>query len=309
MRALITGSEGFVGRHLSRELVSSGYDVVECSLNGYYKMDVTNFSQVLSIIQDTKPDAIFHLAALAYVPSSWINPRFTFGVNTLGSLNVFEAIRSLGVDTKIHIAGSSEEYGLVYESETPVTEDQPLRPLSPYGVSKVAMDLLAYQYFRSYGMKIIRTRAFNHEGYGRGPQYMPSTFAKQLIEIKLGLKKPVILHGDLTSKRDITDVRDTACAYRLALEKCEPGEVYNIGTGNVYTAGEVLDKLISLSGVKVKKKQDPKRMRPSDVKLLQCDPTKFKKRTGWKPKYSIDDTLSETLRYWEEKIRLEKKLS
>ena len=195
---------------------------------------------------------------------------------------------------------SSEEYGLVRKSEVPITEENPLRPMSPYGVSKISMDFLGYQYFKSYGMKVIRTRAFNHEGYGRPEAFMTSTFAKQVVEIKRG-KRKVLKHGNLEAKRDITDVRDMARAYRLAVEKCEPGEVYNIGSGVVYTAKQVLNKLQKLSGVKVKTEADPARSRPSDVPILQCDSSKFMKKTGWKPKYSLNDVLLETLRYWEER--------
>ena len=310
-KSLITGANGFVGRHLAKELEDNGYEVIKTSRfsdpeRNQLKLNILDYEETYSVIHSFKPDYIFHLAGMAYVPSSWVNPRLTFEVNTLGSLNIFEAVRSIGLDTKIHIAGSSEEYGFVKEDEVPVNEDQPLRPISPYAVSKVAMDLLGYQYYKSYDLKVIRTRAFNHEGYGRGPQYMPSTFAKQIVEILAGKRESVIRHGDLSSKRDITDVRDTTRAYRLAVENCELGEVYNIGTGNTYTAGEILDMLIKLSNVKVTKIQDPQRMRPSDVKILQCDSTKFRKQTGWEPKYTIEETLSEVIRYWKERILDEK---
>lgn len=306
-KCLITGASGFVGSYLAKELEDANYEVTKTSRfskleHEQLKLDILDYEEVYSVIHSLKPDVIFHLAAMAYVPSSWVNPELTFKVNLIGTLNIFEAVRSIGSDTKIHIAGSSEEYGLVKEDEIPINEDQPLRPLSPYAVSKIAMDLLGYQYYKSYGLKVIRTRAFNHEGYGRGQQYMPSNFAKQIAGIIAGKRESIIYHGDLTSKRDITDVRDMVCAYRLAIEKCELGEVYNIGSGNAYTAGEILDLLIQISGVKAVKKEDPQRMRPSDVKILECDSTKFKKQTGWEPKYKIEDTLKEILRYWKERF-------
>lgn len=306
-KALITGASGFMGQHLFKELDSNGYEVYATARTaelGYIKMNMLDYEEVHSVIRKVRPTHIFHLAGIAFVPTSWKDPRLVFRVNLLGSLNLFEAIRSTEISPVVQIAGSSEEYGLVHENEVPVNESNPLRPLSPYAVSKIAMDFLAYQYFKSYGMKIIRTRAFNHEGYGRGEQYMPSTFAKQIVEIEKGLKEPVIKHGNLTAKRDITDVRDVARAYRMAVEGCEPGEVYNIGSGQVYSAADILEALIKLSTFKgqITLEQDPARMRPSDVKILHCDSTKFREKTGWKPKFPIDKTLSEALRYWREYV-------
>lgn len=305
MKALITGSTGFVGRHLTKELEDNGYEVMGVDRFGRrlksFEMNVLDYEAVRSTLEKYRPDVIYHLAAIAYVPASWQDPHLVFKVNTLGSLNLFNAVRSTGFDIKIHIAGSSEEYGLVEKDELPITEDNPLRPLSPYAVSKIAMDMLGYQYFKSYGLKIYRTRAFNHEGYGRGPAYMTSTFAKQIAEIEADLKPPVLKHGNLTAKRDITDVRDMVVAYRLATEKCKPGEVYNIGSGKTYSVRKVLDTLLSMSTRKIKLELDPERMRPSDVPVLQCDPTKFQKATGWRPKYKLEDTLEESLRYWRER--------
>ena len=301
IKALITGSNGFVGRHLMNELRESGYEVFGTTRFGRNKMNILNYEEVRSMIRSVKPDVIFHLAAIAFVPSSWQDPELTFNVNTIGSMNLFNAVRSVGIDPVIQIAGSSEEYGLVHEDEVPMDEDQPLRPLSPYAVSKIAMDYLGYQYNKTYGLKIIRTRAFNHEGYGRGEVYMPSTFAKQVADIEAGKQKPVIKHGNLESKRDITDVRDMVRAYRMATEKCIPGEVYNIGSGKVYTAQQVLDTLVSMSEIDISFELDPKRLRPSDVKILESNSTKFRNQTGWEPTHKIEDTLSETLRYWRER--------
>ena len=302
-KCLITGGMGFCGKHLTKELEDAGYEVfvTDRDVEPPYQMDLLNYEQVRNVLYRERPDYIFHLAGISYVPSSWQDPNLVFEVNTLGSLNLFNAVRSVGIDPVIQIAGSSEEYGLVYPDEVPITEENELRPMSPYGVSKIAMDFLGYQYFKSYGMKIIRTRAFNHEGYGRPEAFMTSTFAKQTIEFKQG-KIKTLKHGNLEAKRDITDVRDMARAYRLAVEKCEPGEVYNIGSGTVYTAKEILEKLGKLAGVKVKTEVDPARSRPSDVPILQCDSTKFRKQTNWKPKYKLENTLSEELRYWKERV-------
>lgn len=306
-KALITGAEGFVGPHLMVELAENDYHIIGTSRlrqSGFVKMDILNYEEVRSVINELKPDVIFHLAGIAFVPSSWQDPELTFQVNTIGALHIFDACRSVGINPVIQIACSSEEYGLVKEKEVPIKETNQLRPLSPYAVSKIAMDFLGYQYCQSYGMKIIRTRAFNHSGPGRGEAYMTSTFAKQIAEIEIGIKKPVIEVGDLTSIRDITDVRDTVRAYRLLTEKGEPGEVYNIATGKGYTAEEILNKLIKLSTFKkkIEIKQDPKRMRPSDVKVLIGDNRKTKKACGWSPKHTIDDTIKSLLDHWRSEL-------
>ena len=305
MKALITGASGFVGQHLKKELEDNGYEVVPTDRSkAEVKMDITNYDETRYVIDKERPDAVFHLAGIAYVPSSWQDPELTIKTNTIGSLNLFNAIRSAAITPVIQIAGSSEEYGLVLPDEVPITEKNELRPLSPYGVSKIAMEFLGYQYFKTYGLRIMRTRAFNHEGYGRGEQYVTSSFCKQVAMIEKGLQEPVILHGDLTSERDFTDVRDMVRAYRLAIELCEPGEIYNIGSGVKHTIQEVLDIVKGMSKLKIEDKVDSKRMRPSDVKVLLCDPTKFKKKTGWENRYTLDETLSECLRYWREKYGL-----
>jgi GDP-4-dehydro-6-deoxy-D-mannose reductase len=310
-KALVTGAEGFVGPHLMAELIANDYQVIGTSRirqSNFVKMDLLNYEEVRSVINELKPDVIFHLAGIAFVPSSWQDPDLTFQVNTIGALHIFNACRSVGINPVIQIACSSEEYGLVHENEVPIKETNPLRPLSPYAVSKIAMDFLGYQYNQSYGMKIIRTRAFNHSGPGRGEAYMTSTFAKQIAQIELGLQEPVIMVGDLSSIRDITDVRDTVNAYRLLTEKGTPGEVYNIATGTGYTAEEILNKLLSMTTYKkkIEIKQDPKRMRPSDVKILIGSNKKTKKACGWSPKHKIDDTLESLLNYWRSALKEEK---
>lgn len=299
-KALITGATGFVGGHLKAELAGYGYEVVCLGREGFNLLD---YESVHAVIREHKPDVIFHLAAVAFVPTSWKDPEMVFRVNTIGTLNLFNAVRSVGIDPVIQIAGSSEEYGLVLKDEIPINENNPLRPLSPYAVSKVAMDMLGWQYFRSYGMKIIRTRAFNHEGYGRPASYMPSGFAKQIVEIEKRLKEPVIEHGDLTAIRDITDVRDMARAYRLAVERCVPGEIYNIGTGKGYSVSEIIETFRKLSNVKFELKLDQNRIRPSDVPVLICNNERFVKLTEWKPEFSLQDTLNEELKYWRNVLR------
>lgn len=216
---------------------------------------------------------------------------------------MFEAIRKSKVEPVIQIACSSEEYGLVHQDEVPIKETNPLRPMSPYAVSKVAQDFLGYQYYKSYGMKIIRTRTFNHTGPRRGEVFVTSNFAKQIAEIELGIREPILYVGNLEAKRDFTDVRDIVRAYWLAVKKGEPGEVYNIASGKAIAIGEIVDLLLTLTKIKIKIKQDPDRMRPSDVPILIGDYYKFQKKTGWKPSISFKQTVEDLFNYWRETLK------
>ncbi len=317
MKVLITGITGFVGSHLAELALSKGVEVygsirwrskteninhirdelklIEC--------DLTDLSSVYALIEQSKPDYIFHLAAQSFVPTSWHAPAETLTNNIISEVNIFEAIRHQGIDPMIQIAGSSEEYGLVGEDEIPVREINPLRPLSPYGISKISQDFLGYQYFQSYGLKVIRTRAFNHTGPRRGEVFVISSFAKQIAEIEADLRNPVISVGNLEASRDFTDVRDVVRAYWLALEKCEPGEVYNIASGASRRIKDVLDLLLSLTPVSVEIRQDPAKIRPSDIHILQGDSTKFRRKTGWRPEIPFEKTVKDILDYWREAFR------
>lgn len=315
-RALITGITGFAGSHLAELLLEGDFDVwgtarprsktdhIESIRRKIHleDADLLDSHSLYTIISKIKPDYIFHLAAQSFVPTSWASPAVTLEINIVGSANLFEAVRQANIDPTIQIACSSEEYGLVYPSEIPITEENPLRPLSPYAVSKVALDYLGYQYFASYKMKIIRTRGFNHTGPRRGDTFVTSNFAKQIAMIEKGKQEPIIQVGNLDAQRDWTDVRDMVRGYLLAVEKGESGEVYNICTGKSVVVGDMLAKLISMSKVKVKIVPDPTRMRPSDVPVLRGDNTKFKKQTGWKPQIPFDQTLEDLLNYWRERV-------
>lgn len=315
-RALITGITGFVGSHMADFLLEEDYEVYGLcrwrasrdniiQLNGKVKLieaDLLDSHSLERLIIEVRPHLIFHLAAQSYVPASWTSPAVTLETNVVGPANLFEAIRRAQIDPLIQIACSSEEYGLVYPNEVPIKETNPLRPLSPYGVAKVAMDYLGYQYFKSYGMKIIRTRGFNHTGPRRGEVFAESTFAKQVAEIEKCLHEPVIHVGNLEAQRDYTDVRDMVRGYFLAATKGEPGEVYNISSGKAWKISEVLDYYLALSKVKVRVKNDPARMRPSDVPILIGDNKKFVKQTGWKPKIPLEKTFKDLLNYWRERI-------
>lgn len=264
--------------------------------------DLTDSLSARRLIDAVRPDRIFHLAAQSFVPGSWNAPAMTVDVNVNGQINLFEAIRMAGIDPVVHIAGSSEEYGLVYPDEVPMKESNPLRPLSTYAVSKVAQELLGWQYFRSYGLKALTTRGFNHTGPRRGEIFVTSSFARQIAEIEKGLRPPVVMVGDLESKRDWTDVRDMVRAYWLALEKGEPGEVYNVGSGSTIRVADMLDTLLGMSTAKIDVVKDPTRFRPSDVKILWADATKFRSRTGWEPKIPFDKTMRDLLDYWRARV-------
>lgn len=264
--------------------------------------ELTDAGAVEKLIAAVQPHRMFHLAAQSFVQSSFDEPASTIAINVGSQLNVLEAVRRHDLETRIHIAGSSEEYGLVLPDEVPMKETNPLRPMSPYAVSKVTQDKLAWQYFKSYGMHVVVTRGFNHTGPRRGLVFVTSTFARQIAEIEAGLHEPVLYVGDLTSKRDWTDVRDMVRAYWLALEKAEPGESYNLGSGRTWSVREMLDILLTHSKVKVRVQEDPARLRPSDVPILWADVSKFQKATGWKPSIPFERTLGDLLDYWRARV-------
>lgn len=316
MRVLITGVTGFVGSHLAELALdhrSEVHGIIRWRSRTenirhlrdrlqLHECDLRDASSVKTLVADVLPDRIFHLAAQSYVPTSWNAPAETLTTNILGQLHLFDAMREAGLDAPVQIAGSSEEYGMVHPDETPITEDNPLRPLSPYAVSKVAQDTLAYQYFMSYGTRAIRTRAFNHTGPRRGDVFVTSNFAKQIAEIEAGSQEPVMRVGNLEARRDFTDVRDVVRAYWMSLEHCTPGEVYNIASGKAWTIQEILDMLLDLSDVDIAVEQDPARLRPSDVPLLLGDSSKFRAATGWEPEIPFETTARDLLEFWRQRV-------
>jgi GDP-4-dehydro-6-deoxy-D-mannose reductase len=316
MKVLITGITGFAGSHLADYCLTKGNAEV-CGIQRWrsrtenidhcsdkfcmYECDVRDASSVRDVIEELQPDWIFHLAAQSFVPTSWRAPTESLTTNVLGQLNVFEAVKKLGLKPRIQVAGSSEEYGMVYDNELPIKETNPLRPLSPYAVSKVTQDMLAYQYFMSFGLDAVRTRGFNHTGPRRPPVFVCSDFAKQIIDVEKGKRKPVIRVGNVEAIRDFTDVRDVVRGYWLALEKGKAGEVYNISSGVGRKISDVLDMLIDLSGMKVEVIKEERRFRPSDVPVLVGDNSKFCKETGWEPLIPFEQTLKDLLEFWRKK--------
>ncbi len=318
MRVLVTGITGFVGSHFAELALAEGAEVfgsyrwrsktenidhlrdrvtlIEC--------DLRDLSSVNELVASSRPDFIIHLAAQSYVHASWHSPAETFNTNTISQVNLLEAVRAQGKAAPRFLAiGSSEEYGLVHEDELPIKESNPLRPLSPYAVSKVTQDLMAYQYFKSYALPIVRARAFNHEGPRRGDVFVTSNFARQIAEIEAGGREPTILVGNLKAVRDYTDVRDIVRGYWLLLERGEPGQVYNLCSGRGWAIQEILDFLLGESiNTSIRVREDPARLRPSDVPVLIGDCSRLT-ALGWKPRIPFEQTLRDLLGYWRERAR------
>lgn len=318
MKILITGITGFVGSHLAEYILSLNeghkiyglcrwrspkdnlekiYDKVEL-VDG----DLVDLSALIRHIQKLKPDVIFHLAAQSYVLTSFDAPIQTLLTNAIGTVNLLEAIRIAEIDPVIHVCSSSEVYGQVSKADLPIKEDCPFRPASPYAVSKVTEDMLAYQYWLSHKIRSIRTRMFTHTGPRRGDVFALSFFAKQLAAIELGLKEPVIKVGNLDSVRTFCDVRDAVRAYWLLVHKCKPGEAYNIGGNRTMTIGEALDILLTFTKTKVSVKVDKSLLRSSDVTLQVPCIDKFVAETGWKPEIPLEKTLGDMLGYWRDQL-------
>ncbi|MFC1521968.1 GDP-mannose 4,6-dehydratase [Elusimicrobiota bacterium] len=316
MRVLITGITGFVGSHLADYLIEnqpkarifgikrwrSPKDNIKHILDRVelHDCDLLDAPSLIMALRKVKPDVIFHLAAQSFVTMSYQAPINTIDINTIGTVNLLEAIRINKQNPVIHVCSSSEVYGQVTKKDLPIKEDCPLRPVSPYGVSKVGEDMAAFMYHEAYGLKTIRTRMFTHSGPRRGEVFVDSFFSLQVARIEAGLQKPVIKVGNLDSVRTFCDVRDTVRAYWLLTKLCKPGEVYNIGGSITMTIREMLKLLLKMTTYKgrIKIEQDPELIRPADVTLQIPSSAKFKKRTNWKPEIPYKDTLLDMLNYW-----------
>lgn len=313
-KALITGITGFAGSYLAEHLLStkkisvSGTYLLEEGLKNVnairsklnlVKVDLSNEKNVLDIIKEVSPSVIFHLAALTSPADSFKNPTETLTNNISLQINLMEAVKKLNLlNTKILIVSSGEIYGIVEKEDLPIDEETPMMPTNPYSVSKIAQDFLGLTYFLSYNLKIIRVRPFNHIGPRQSPQFVVSSFAKQIAEIEKEKRVPILKVGNLEAKRDFTDVKDMVRAYATVMEKGRIGEAYNIGSGTSYKISDILNKLVSMSSYKIKVEKEEGLLRPSDNPELICDATKFVKLTGWKPEVPIEKTLKDTLDYW-----------
>ena len=308
---LITGANGFCGRHLANILAAGKNDVVygisrripddliaEHPNVKYEQCNLLDHTSVFNVLKRIKPECIFHLAAESSVGSSWMSPTNILTNNIISQINIFETIRELELSCRTVVACSSEEYGLIDESDLPVNEKCCFNPLSTYAVSKVSQDMLAYQYYKSYNMDIVRVRAFNQTGPNRPQNYALSSFAKQIADIEKGLIHNTLSVGNLNVKRDYTDVRDAMKAYHQIALKAKPGSVYNLCSGKAYSLKDLLDILISLSTADVKIEVDEMKFRPSDLPIMLGDNTKIKTDIGWAPKIDINKTLKDLLNYW-----------
>ncbi len=311
-RVLITGIEGFVGRHLARFLLSQGMEVsgssrkpLSASLEDHtlaqaavFTADLMNKEDVDAVLEQTSPELVFHLAAQAHVPTSWSDPEGTLTNNIIGQLHLLQSLVEHCPDATVLVVGSNEEYGPADESSLPIKEDALLKPANPYAVSKVAQDVMAYQFYVGTGLKCIRVRPFNHIGPGQREDFVASAFAKQIAEAEIGIGEPIVKVGNLSAKRDFTDVRDIVKGYLLAVVHGDPGDVYNIGSGKAISIQYILDFLISKAKVKITSEIDQSRFRPVDVPIVYCDYSKFNKKTGWAPTIPIEQTLEDVLEYW-----------
>jgi GDP-mannose 4,6-dehydratase len=329
VRALITGITGFVGSHLAEYILENHTEVeiagfvrwrspkvnIEAVLDRVtlYYGNLLDLPSIQKALAEYKPDVIFHLAAQSYVDFSFIAPIDTIETNISGTCNLLEAVKQLqqldSYNPVIHICSSSEVYGQVTEDEVPIKENNPLRPASPYAVSKIGEDMLALQYWSSWKIKTIRSRMFTHTGPRRGEVFVVSNFARQVAMIEAELTEPVVKVGNLDSVRTFSDVRDAVRAYWLLVNKCQPGEVYNIGGVETMTVGQMLDQLLAMSKVKnIEVEVDPARLRPSDVTLQIPCVDKFYKATGWKPRIKFEETLKDTLDYWRDYYKKKQKV-
>jgi GDP-4-dehydro-6-deoxy-D-mannose reductase len=268
-----------------------------------FQGDLLDAAFVRGLVRKVCPTHIFHLAAQPSIPVSWAKPIETFQNNVLGQLNLLEAVVESKPKTRVLVVGSRDEYGLAQPTEMPINENNPFRPNNPYSVSKIAQDMLGYQYFLSHGLSVIRVRPFNHIGPRQNEEFVASSFAKQIAEAELGLREPTIYVGNLDAKRDFTDVRDMVRAYWLALTKGRPGEVYNLGSGQAVRIGEILRILLRKSGITVGIVKEESRLRRADVSELVCDASKFRGEMGWRPEIPLDKTLQDILDYWRSQLR------
>lgn len=309
-KVLITGITGFAGQYLQEALQAQGSYTIAGTYHSdrhnleqehvmYKKIDLTDAEVVAAYIKEYTPDFVYHLAALTSPAKSFTHPSETITNNVQAQVNILEAIRAVKLtQTRILVVSSAEVYGSVASEQLPVDENTPLRPSSPYAVSKVTQDFLGLQYNIAHKLPIVRVRPFNHIGPRQGVDFVVAAFAKKIAEIEKGMQPPILKVGNLEAKRDFTDVRDMVKAYILALEMGKAGDVYNIGSGVSYKIAEIAERLISMATVKITQEVDESLLRPSDTPDIRCDNTKFVTLTGWKPEYTLDQTLKETLDYW-----------
>ncbi|MBX3086641.1 MAG: GDP-mannose 4,6-dehydratase [Anaerolineae bacterium] len=316
MNVLITGAGGFVGKHLLTYLRQHSAptlhgtvldntqleSVVHDTSCQWWVLDLRDPQAVRDLLEHIQPDQIFHLAGQAYVPRSFEDPWETLDNNIRGTLNLLMAIHELKLSTRFLNVGSAEIYGPASADKLPLTEDSAFIPGSPYSVSKIAQDMLAYQYFNAYKLHTIRVRPFNHIGTGQNMRFAASDWASQIAEAEIGKREPVVYVGNLSAARDFTDVRDVVRAYSMAVERGQAGDVFNVCSGKPRTMQSILDILVGLSRVKIDVRVDQERFRPVDIPSLYGDYSHLHQRTGWQPEISIEQTLNDVLDEWRQRI-------
>ncbi len=315
MRVLITGINGFVGGHLTEYLLNQpGCEIWGVALEPTLRLahlhdhvtlltaDMCQRESVSAAIARAQPHLIFHLAGQAFVPESFQNPAQTFHTNIMAQLHIFQALLEHQITARVVTVSSYEVYGQVRPEDQPIDEDTPLRPTNPYGVSKIAQDMLALQYHLSHGLDVVRVRPFNHIGPRQNERFVASSFAQQIAAIEQKNRPPVLHVGNLNAQRDFTDVRDMVRAYALAAEHGTAGTVYNIGSGTPVTIEHLLQTLLNASNIAIEVQQDPQRMRPVDIPMVVCDSTRFRTDTGWQPQIPLAQTLRDILHDWRTRI-------
>lgn len=312
MKALIIGGAGFVGGYLIRELNSAGWEVYATCLPNEeikgdcskYKLDILAKDDIKPLLDEIKPDVIYHLAAISSVAVSWKKPQLTAEINIIGTINVLEAAREAERrDMKMILIGSGEEYGFIREGACPLSESEPLNPGNIYAATKACQGMIGEIYARAYKMDIVMVRAFNHSGPEQLPIFVISDFCKQIAEIEAGMHEPVMSVGNLSAMRDFTDVRDVVKAYKLLGEKGVSGKVYNVGRGKAVTIQYILDTAVGMAKIPIEVKRDPARMRASDIPVIEPDISRISDDTGWNAEISIEQTIADTLGYWREQCK------
>ncbi len=316
MKSLIIGGAGFVGAYLVRHLKNDlGQDVVvtkmpreQVKVDGVdmdsiqvCDLDILQKESIVALFREIRPDYIYHLAAQSSVSVSWKNPALTVDVNVKGGVNVLEALRELDYKPRVLFIGSGEEYGHILPNETPIKEENVSRPGNIYAATKACQNMLAKIYADAYGLDVMMVRAFNHIGPNQMPLFVVADFCKQVAEIEAGNREPVMKVGNLSAKRDFTDVRDVVRAYALLMKSGCAGETYNIGSGHAIAIEDILKQILDHSTVEIRVEVDPERLRPVDVPIIEADTTKVYEATGWKPEISLEQTIRETLDYWRTK--------
>ncbi len=306
-KGLVIGAAGFVGSYLIREMRESGMEAHATKLPheslenvdaAVHDLDIMDRDAVTALLFEVRPDYVFHLAAQSSVGLAWKRPGLTVDVNIKGSVNVMDAVRELFYKPRVLLIGSGEEYGHIEPGETPIKETNLLRPGNIYAATKACQNMIGNIYSRAYDMELVMVRAFNHIGPGQASMFVVSDFCRQVAEIELGMREPVMKVGNLAAERDFTDVRDVVKAYVKLVALGEAGETYNVGSGRARAIRDILDLIISRSHAQIRVETDPNKLRPVDVPIIEADITKINRLTGWRPEIPLEQTVQETLDYW-----------